>query len=168
MTESLLTLVREKQVEATREALDRYRKGRLPRRKRDRDRLSRELSQLIAEHVARFADDRELVRGLTEEAQDQPPGEVDRINDFLQRYLGLVLDVCNALRGLAVQLAAAGYPVEGIESLEAMIAERRRWREDLPEQLALGSRPMRSPFRDRVARALKAPPQDTDWRSLFR
>lgn len=167
MPESLLTLVQEKQVEATRDVLNRYREGSLPRRKRDRDRLARELSQLIAEHAGRFAEDRELVRGLAQEALDRPAAEVDRINDFLQRYLGLVLDVCGTLRGLAVRLTEAGYPVAGIDSLDAMMTERQRWREDLPEQIALASRPLRSDFRERVAQALKAPPRETDWRSLF-
>jgi hypothetical protein len=168
MTESLLTLVREKQAEATREVLDRYRESSLPRRKRDRDRLARELSQLIAEHAAKSADDHEMVRRLIREALDQSPEQVDRINGFLQRYLGLVIGVCGALRGMAGKLTEAGCPVEGIHSLDAMIAEHERWREDLPEQLALASLPVRSAFRERVAQALEAPPQDTDWRSLFK
>jgi hypothetical protein len=165
MTESLLTLVREKQAEATRDVLDHYR---LPRGKAERARLAGELTRLIAKHATQFAEDPEMIRGLLDEAADRSPEQVDRINDFLQRYVGLVIDVCRILRGLANKLTKAGYPVEGVESLDAMIAQRERWREDLPEQLALASRPVRSAFRERVARTLETPPQDTDWRSLLK
>ncbi len=168
MTESLLTLVRERQAEATREVVERYRESRLPRPKRDRDRMASELSQLIHEHAARFAEDQETIRRLIQETLDQSPEQVDRLNAFLQRHLRMVISVSNALRGLAGKLMKAGYPVEGVESLDTMIAARERWSDDLPEQLALASRPVRSVFRERVTQALEAPPQDTDWRSLFK
>ena len=163
MTHSLLIQVREKEVEATREVLDHYR---LPRSKRERARLAPELSRLIAEHAAKFAGDQEIVHRLLHEAADQSPEQVDRINDFLQRYLGLVIGVSRALRGMADMLAKSGHPVEGAEALDSLIAERERWREDLPDQLALASGPVRAVLQERIAKALKSPPQATDWRSL--
>jgi hypothetical protein len=165
MTGSLLTLVREKQAEATREVLDHYR---LPRLKPERARLARELSQLIAEHSAQCADDGGMVRRLIQEAENQSPEQVDRINDFLQRYLGRVIDAARTLRNLADKLREAGYPVKGVKSLATIITERESWREDLPEQLAMASRPIRSALRERVAQALQTPPQGTDWRCMFK
>jgi hypothetical protein len=166
MTVSLLTQVREKQAEATRKVLDRYREGGLPTLKQERACLARELKQLIAEHASRFAEDRETIRGLIQAASDRSSEQIDLLNANLQRYLGLVVAVSRTLRGLAETVAKAGYPVEGAESLDGMIAERERWKEDLPEQLALASRPIRSAFRERVTQALETPPHATDWRSL--
>src|SRR5438309_2035924 len=101
MTESLLIDVREKQAEATRKALNRWGESPLPKLKQARARLARELSQLIAEHADSYAGDEEMVRRLIKEAVDRPPEQVDRINDFLQHYLGVVIGVSRALRGLA-------------------------------------------------------------------
>jgi hypothetical protein len=167
MTVSLLIQVREKQAEATRKALEPLRKNGLPRQKHARIRLARDLGQLIAEEVALWENGgREMVRKLIKEASDRPPEQIDLANDLLHRYLGIVIGVCSALRGIAGNLTAAGHRVVGVKALGAAIAECERWREDLSEQFALASRPVRAAFRARVARALEIPAQHTAWRSL--
>jgi hypothetical protein len=168
MTESLLIDVREKQAEATRKALTRWGDNPLPRLKQARTRLARELSQLIAEHADRHAGDEEMIRKLVKDAVDLPPEQVDRINSFLQHYLSLVIGVSRLQRDIANKLAKGGHRVARAKSLDAIIAERERWREELPEQLALASRPVRSSVRKRVAQILQTPPRETDWRSLFK
>src|SRR5438105_14832855 len=159
MTESLLIDVREKQAEATRQVLDRWGR-RLPKQEQARARLARELSQLIAEDADRYAGDEEMVRRLIREAEDRPREEVDRINGFLQGYLDLVISLSRLQRSIADKLAKSGYRVTGLKRLDTMIAERERWRENLPEQLALASRPVRSAFRKRVAQVLETPPRE--------
>lgn len=168
MTQSLLIDVREKQAEATRKVLDRWEENPLPRLRQARARLARELSQLIAEQAQRRAGDEEMVRRLIKDAVDLPPEQVDRVNGFLQGYLELVIGLSRVQRSIASKLAKAGHRVVGVRALDAMIAERQRWREDLPEQLALASRPVRTSFRKRVAQVLETPPRATDWRSLFK
>jgi hypothetical protein len=156
MTVSLLMQVREKQAEATRKALEPLRKNGLPRQKPERVRLARDLGQLIAQEVALWQHGgREMVRKLIKEAADRPPEQINLANDLLHRYLDIVIRVCSALRGIAGNLTAAGHRVVGVKSLTAVIAECERWREDLPEQLALASRPVRSVLRARVAQALE-------------
>ena len=167
MTESLLIDVWEKQAEATQKALTRWGENPLPRLRQARTRLARELSQLVAEQTDRRGDE-EMIRRLVEEAVDLPPEQVDRINGFLQHYLSLVIGVFRMQRSIANKLAKAGHRVARVKSLDALIAERERWREELPERLALASGPVRSSFRKRVAQILQTPPRETDWRSLFK
>jgi hypothetical protein len=167
MTVSLLSLVREKQAEATREVLVRWRKKRIPRLKQDRARLANEVSQLIDDHIARHSDDRAMVRELVRRPRDTPD-DIDQVNEFLQRYLGLVVSVGRVLRAMADKFEAAGLRIHRLALLDTAIAEGERLREDLPEQLALAFHPIRSVLHERVANALKTPPRATNWRSLLK
>ncbi len=167
MAQSLLIQVREKRAKATRAELRRWQATRLPKPEAERAHLASELSQLITEESAQLASDRDMIRNLVRHAADRSPRDVDQVNELLQRYLGIVIDLCGVLRSMARKFTAAGHPVEGAEALDSLIAERERWREDLPDQLALASGPVRAVLQERIAKTLKSPPEAMDWRSLF-
>jgi hypothetical protein len=166
MTGSLLTLVREKQAEATRQAVKSRRRQGLPESKLARARLADEIGQLVAAYAAGRDREQEMVRELIREAVNQSPENIDRVNKFLQKYLGIFLEVFRLLDQMAADLDKVGHPVAGINALARLAAEYERWREDLPEQLALASRPVNSVLRKRIAKVLATRPRATDWRSL--
>jgi hypothetical protein len=167
MSANLLLRVREKQEKATQRTLDQFCRGRLPKLEVDRSRCAKELAQLIADHIARRNEDRKILDALLKSAADLSSSQVDRLNEFLQRYLELVINVGRTLGSMAEILMTAGEHVEGLAKLEEVTARCEQWREDLPDQLALATRPVRSELRDRVAKALESPSRATDWRSLL-
>src|SRR2546430_4496866 len=129
MSESLLADVREEQAEATRRVLFRWRRRRIPKQREDRVRLARELSRLIAEHRTNHSDTRKMARELVARASGKSPEQIDQLNDFLQRYLGLIVGIGQVFQDLASKFAAAGHKVEGVEALDDAIAEWQRLRE---------------------------------------
>jgi hypothetical protein len=157
MTESLLTFVREKQAEATRKAVKSWQRHGLPKSKQARDRHASDLGQLFALFISDWERDREMVRALIREAANHPPEDIDRVNEFLQKYLKAVIDTLRALSGMAAELEKAGHPVAGLEAIAPLLAEYARRREDLPEQFALASRQVGPRLRKRVAKVLRTP-----------
>jgi hypothetical protein len=168
MPESLLAEVMEEQALATQRVLVRWKRRRVPKEEQDRIRAARELGRLIADHVANNADVRKTVAELVTNVTDSTTEQIDHVHAFLQKHLELIVGIGRVYKDLASKFASAGHKVKGLDSLDDAIAEWQRLREDLPERLALASRPVRSALRKRIANSLETTQRETDWRSLFK
>jgi hypothetical protein len=98
---------------------------------------------------------------------DSPPARIDKINRFYQKLADLHIGGCEILLEIAAKLQGKGIPVEGVDELREAIADCRRWKEDLPDELFLRCGPVQRRLAAAIEEGLRNPPAASNWQELF-
>ncbi|MBI1915629.1 MAG: hypothetical protein HYS12_12990 [Planctomycetes bacterium] len=130
--------------------------------------LAGEFGPLVRSHVGKRCDFREsMLAAVRRVAEDTPREHIDTINDFYQQVTDLHIAGCELLLSIAGKLEAKGLTVEGVDELREAIADYRRWKDDLPDELLLRHGPVRRRLAAAVQEGLRNPPAASDWHELF-
>lgn len=118
------------------------------------------------------ADDRHdfrasILEAILRVAEDTSRGHIETINHFYQQVIDLRIASCDILLNIADKLSERGLAVEGTDELREAVADYRRWKEDLPDELILRYGPVRQRLAAAVEEGLRNSPAASNWRELF-
>jgi len=134
----------------------------------DLDRLAQEVGRLASSHARDRHDFRAaMLQGVRRVTEQTPREEIDRINRFYQQVADVRIGICEMLLDFAEKLEEKGHKVEGVAELREAIADHRRWKEDLLDELLLRHGPVRQRLAVAVREGLQNPPTASNWQELL-
>jgi vacuolar-type H+-ATPase catalytic subunit A/Vma1 len=111
--------------------------------------------------------DRQLFKRVVAESRKLDPKSIDQENDNLQSHFDTSLRMIDLLRCCVRHAVQCGHKIENAAELDRIAEGYRKWKEDLPELLAMSYAPVREVIHKRIAASLANPPEKSDWEHLF-
>jgi hypothetical protein len=112
-------------------------------------------------------DGRLLKHVLSSAGRKGGKAKLDRINRFFQHLFDAELRLHETIKAIALDLAKHGCPVDGIEQLDRASRDYRKWKEDLPERLAMAFGPVKKLLQERISEAVDNPFRGSDLDKYF-